>query len=723
MRIHLLCATIVLALLGGCGGGGAPPAPAAAPPPPEPQNQPATATIDFPPAATLTSADVIRVRGTCSDGDGVTQVYVNSTPAVSDDGFATWTAVVPLLAGDNRLSVSVTDARGATTDGAAVVDVTVRPGDILIGNAERIAFDAGNDRLLVADNARDAVLAVDPDTGVVSVLSPLGLDPYGIAVDDDRGVALITSLREVVSLRLDNGATQTIWTRGASGPFSYIDAAYAPYLGGGPNAERITLLSRDALTIVPLDEASTPVELTTWYDSPFGPRASLAVVPPTDRTKEETLALAVKRPTGWALENWSYGQTLWTNAFVDGEIRSVAVDPVSGDVFAINATDRIYNSPRATLLRFDALNWARSVVSSDVEESPRGSGPPLAFGLSLCFDSNRNRAVVLAYGERDAVGAHAGILTVDPATGDRAVLHEARRIGSGSRLDRELFWPADDGETSDVAFDPVANRAVVYVYAWMRSIRLADGNRGLEVVRSYWGSALNDGFALDWDAASGRVLVVDHEKAAVFWIDGASRGRLLSGDGAGSGPGFIGPSGVALDVPNNRAFVADYNHAALFSVDLETGERRRLSYVLRGKGPYLTTPVDVAFDALRDRAFVLQRTGVLTVDPETGNRTRLSDAAAGSGVLFRRPERMVIDPGNDRLIVTDAGRRALIAVDIETGRRTELSSASAGRGPEFAKPVGVTLVPDRRIALVLDVVLGALFAVDLDTGDRVVVSR
>ena len=65
----------------------------------------------------------ITVRGTATDGGGITAVRVNGVDVVSADGFATWQVTLPLDVGTNALAVETVDARvnsNSTADTATV---------------------------------------------------------------------------------------------------------------------------------------------------------------------------------------------------------------------------------------------------------------------------------------------------------------------------------------------------------------------------------------------------------------------------------------------------------------------------------------------------------------------------------------------------------------------------------------------------------------------------
>ena len=92
----------------------------------------------FPTPLSMTDAPLVVVRGTATKSQQLAGVRVHGIPAHSDDGFATWSAEVPLDLGTTVLKVDL-----LTTDGerlAAVDSVTVQREVALLGVGVDLAF-------------------------------------------------------------------------------------------------------------------------------------------------------------------------------------------------------------------------------------------------------------------------------------------------------------------------------------------------------------------------------------------------------------------------------------------------------------------------------------------------------------------------------------------------------------------------------------------------------
>ena len=157
----LLLAPIVL-VHAACSGGGAAATEAGAAP---------TATVRFPFDGAVTTAGTVTVAGSSYDPSGVYGVSVAGVPATSSDGFAHWSASVPLADGPHVLPVSTTDMAGNSDGSAALVSVLRA---VRTTGPWTLSFDAVGSRLFVGDHRSGGLFAVDPATGVSTPITGFG---------------------------------------------------------------------------------------------------------------------------------------------------------------------------------------------------------------------------------------------------------------------------------------------------------------------------------------------------------------------------------------------------------------------------------------------------------------------------------------------------------------------------------------------------------------------
>lgn len=137
----------------------------------------ATATIVFPPPS-ATTANTILVRGSASAATPITSLTIANQPATTNDGYLHWTALVPLALGDNPFPIALTTASGTTnfdthpgvtrfSDEAGLT----RGSGAFPGRALGLAWDAASYRVLASDDVGDGLYAIDPATGLRTVVS------------------------------------------------------------------------------------------------------------------------------------------------------------------------------------------------------------------------------------------------------------------------------------------------------------------------------------------------------------------------------------------------------------------------------------------------------------------------------------------------------------------------------------------------------------------------
>ncbi len=171
-----------------------------------------SAEIHFPTTVSLTQSSTVMVRGVASDQDSeVTRVQVNGEDVTeTSPGFATWEITVDLSEGENTLVLSVEDSLANADESIDQVVVTRGNIDLRFPTDERdpsirgrgdIVLDRENSRLLLTDTELLAVVAVDLDTGIRTVLSDnnppndgIPIDSiFGLSLSDDSGLLYLSS--------------------------------------------------------------------------------------------------------------------------------------------------------------------------------------------------------------------------------------------------------------------------------------------------------------------------------------------------------------------------------------------------------------------------------------------------------------------------------------------------------------------------------------------------
>lgn len=225
--------------------------------------------------------------------------------------------------------------------------------------------------------------------------------------------------------------------------------------------------------------------------------------------------------------------------------------------------------------------------------------------------------------------------------------------------------------------------------------------------------------------ADGSLVVIDRDLKAAIRVDPASGNRtIVSNASTGSGPGFETPWDIAVEADGGQV-VADCGlHAlnAVVRVEPVSGDRTIVSDASTGSGEdFGQGPIGIAVEADGHLVVTDQDIeAVVRVDPVSGDRTIVSDAHTGSGKEFEAPTGIAVE-ANGSLVVVDNGLEAVVRVDPASGNRTIVSDASTGSGPGFKVPWDIAVEADGQL-VVADRVLEAVVRVDPVSGNRTIVS-
>ncbi|KAF0809143.1 NHL repeat containing protein [Alcanivorax sp. S71-1-4] len=208
----------------------------------------------------------------------------------------------------------------------------------------------------------------------------------------------------------------------------------------------------------------------------------------------------------------------------------------------------------------------------------------------------------------------------------------------------------------------------------------------------------------------------------------------------------VGEGGLVLDKANNRAFVSDGDRRAVYTFDLETGQRtvvtssrpadKLLNAEPFGSGPEMVLPRHPGLDGPESRVLLISGASrldrrVMEINPNTGERSVFysPENTSGSGPAFDLLRSAILDQANNRLLVTEGfnGNMRVLAVDLDTENRTLISGSGRGSGPglEVTESLYLDAGANRLFAVDNRSVSGPsrrLLSIDLANGNRTVLS-
>lgn len=458
---------------------------------------PPLATITSPPPDFESEDAAIAVTGTASDETGVARVAVNGVNATSNDGFATWSAIVPLVEGPNTLTVATLDTLGFIDPMAAQqnVSVTSAPPLATVRFPPRHSFSDANS-VTVTGTATDAKSTIKfvAVNGVIAVTS----DGYATWRADDVPLSpglnkLTVATGDVSGFNDPNAASVEVNFATPSKPVTFGDG-YAVALNG--NLAFVTDFENDQLVEVDIDTGDSRIisgaDIGTGPDL-FAPDGIVLVGGGTDALVSNFV------PDELLSINLVSGK----RTIVSSAAASVGEGPTlfgpSGIGVASDTRVLVSNFAADEIIEVNLANGGdRTVLSAD---GTQGIGPAFLQPDGIAMDIVNNRILVTD----TLIDA---VFSVNLMTGERIIISDIAATGTCVNL---------------INPNPV----------------------GIVLVNS-------GNFALVTDNDANLLL-------RVSMADGNCGIFSDANSNVGTGPAFIFPAGIALDAENNRAVVSGEN--------------------------------------------------------------------------------------------------------------------------------------------------------------------
>jgi hypothetical protein len=693
-----------------------------------PDITPPTATISFPPLTSRTSADTIRFRGRSQDDmSTVVAVRVNGALATTTDGFATWSAPVPLVPNTNVVTIETEDSEGNVD--ATAVQATVRR-RLRFGDVEGIALGATLGTILAVDSAARALTSVDlvnDERQIVSDNAAGGPDyafliPRTVVLDpadpDGRAFVLDPSMQAILSVDLATGARTIFSNTTIPSPNSPFVSASDMALDAAGN--RLLVLDAVAPSIIAVDVATGErtvlsdaasagpmfsglgriavdavygVALVADFDPPyriiavplaggarsilsdqFTPNANNPLTFPAaiavDAEYSRALVAQPETDSILAVDLATGERSIFTSStFPDavdplGDVAALAVDTTNGRLVAVEADGQ------RRIFGISLLGGERTILSSD---EPAGAANPFVEPKGIMLDAANGRALVTD-------PARAAVIALDLATAERSVFSDANVPNAANAFS----WPGE------IVPDPAANRAFV----------LDEYRPGVD---------------------EAEIIAID--------LGSGARTIVTSDVFPNTTDPLTNPSNIALDAARNRLLVSDLAAVAVLAVDIGLGTRKILSSntVPDTDNPY-TAPRGIVIDEARNRGLIVNSTNsfasqLLELDVVSGERSIFSDINTPDGQNpFSGPTSVALDAGNDRLFLVDRQQSQIATVNLATAARS-IVSFNYAPFPEnpFGGPEGIAYDAPNQILYVVNQWFDGVLAVDTTTGHRVYV--
>lgn len=348
---------------------------------------------------------------------------------------------------------------------------------------------------------------------------------------------------------------------------------------------------------------------------------------------------------------------------------------VNNNAAGIETTDAFANwraqvtlTPGANTLSIEATD-VNGQISAAKSIVVRRSDNPFNSLTGIAFDGVNNR--LLALDDKR-------LLALNLGTGAREII-ASNSVGTG------VAFEVPRG----MAVDGVAKQAWVVDQTRKELIKVDLTTRVREAVTDKTGLS-----TVGWDIPYGLALnlatrtayVGDRLQKIIIEVNLDSGARsLVTGGGRGAGPEFAILEDLVFDAARNRLLATDTGASSqIFAIDLATGDRSEMSGPARGNGPAFTVQ-GMAIDAPNARLVIsdFDSQQLLAIDLGTGNRSALPSSGSPTSLL-RSPDSVAVDATNNIVYVADSFRHTVVKVNGQTGAQESASDDVTGTGPIFA---------------------------------------
>lgn len=340
-------------------------------------------------------------------------------------------------------------------------------------------------------------------------------------------------------------------------------------------------------------------------------------------------------------------------------------------------------------------------------------------------------------------------LLADPRDIPLTVSYELSNGAAGSIMGSLSNEPLIDDFTRKSDVDRVNERLIVanrdrdILIAIDLSNSISEGTKSV-ISDNSLGSILKLGSITAYDETSNKAYTAN-DAGAIFSVDLADGSRNLvsffGGGGRGSGPEIQDPRDIVIDAANNRAYVSEgFDMDKVYAVALNTGDRTVFSFSDTvsgvGSGIGFNGIQGIALDAINSRLLVVDADDIIQVNLNNGDRTAVNANLKAFADPFSMPNDVAIEPGTDIAYVvlrqavfnpvTFNDEPQIVKVELASGITTKLSGFGptiadvAGTGPAFGDLDSIDVFGNDVIAP--DSLQASILKVNRSSGNRTILT-
>jgi sugar lactone lactonase YvrE len=694
---------LVVLSLSACGGGGGDDAPADTTAP--------ESTLKSPLFSRTTSNSFITVTGSSSDNQStITAVTVNGVDAESKDGFANWSANLPLSDRINDLNIQTEDAAGNQSKKRYTISFSKI--NNLFSEPSTLAIDNNSNKLLINDALQHAQFTTDLSSPalekeLVNTDESDLLMPHRSVFDSLGQQEIILDFRETEPL------TQAILAKDANNQVTVLETGLVNVIDMSIDQ------SKRILYVLFAPENTETGAIIKAYDLEQNQWATLS-----DDSKPGTEYI---NPTAIIFHNGRlFCADGAANRLLEIDLSTGTKSTLSDDSQSNNTalsyikditahSDKLWllDEDSKRIIEINTVSGERSILS-DTDDS---YGMPFDYFNHIVVDKENNRLLV----SDTKLNV---IFSVELTSGKRE-LFISNRHGHGTSLSSPNSLK-HAGKDRVIVVDSTLEALIsVNMITGNRKIISTAGSESIQAI-GYGPSILdpigievNPNYTKAWISLRGNPDLLE------IHLDTGNRSLLEStpDDNAAT---FKLPNGISYDTENHRLLVSDIYLDRVQAIKLEnrTTSIAGRKHLTNNRNIMLSKPLDTVVDAHSKHIYAIDSVlkAVVVWDAQSKSKI-LSSSLVGSGVSLLKPVAIDLNTADNVAYIADEQLNSIVSVNLLNGDRVVLSNQAVGTGPTFKKLASISFDPESRSLLVSDTQEKAIFSIDINTGNRKIVSK
>lgn len=694
---------LVVLSLSACGGGGGDDGPSDSTAP--------ESTLKSPLVSRTTSNSFITVTGSSTDDQStITSVTVNEIDAESNDGYANWSANLPLSDKINNLNIQAEDAAGNQSSKRYTISFSKI--NNLFSEPSTLTIDNNSNKLLINDALQYAQFTTDLNAPalekeLVNNDEPDLLKPHRSVFDALGQQEIILDFRETEPL------TQALLAKDTNHQITVLETGLINVIDISIDQSKrilyVLLAPENAESGAIIKEYDLEQGLWTTLsdDSKAGPEY---INPTTIVFHNERLFCA----DGAADRVLEIDLTTGNKKTLSSETQNTKITlSYIKDITADSDKLWLLDEDSKRIIEVDTNSGERTVLS----DTDGSYGMPFEYFNHIVTDKANNRLLVS--------DTKLNVIFSVGLTNGKRELFISNRHGHGISMSTPKSLKHTGNNKALVLDSALEALIAIDMVTGNRNTISTAGSEGIEAIGD--GPSIQDPISIEVNPAHTKAWISMRGKPDLLEIDLDTGNRtLLESTPEQNANTFKLPNGISYDREDDRLLVSDIYLDRVQAIKLanKTTSIAARKHLTSDRSIMLSKPLDTVFDSINKHIYAVDSTlKAVVVWDEQGKSKVLSSGLVGSGLSLSKPVAIDLNTADGIAYVADETLNSIVSVNLLNGDRVVLSNQAVGSGPTFKKLSSISFDPENRSLLVTDIEEKAVFSINIDNGNRKIVSK